>query len=384
MSARILVVDDDAHLRETLKDLLEMEGYQVVEASSGQEAMQRVVTGVYDCILMDFQLADKTGLEVIQQIRQVNRESPILMMTAHASLDTAVKAIQESVYDFLIKPVDFGYLKRTIQKALEKLKLEQENKRLISDLKNANEQLLRLNNMKSKFLSMVSHDLSNTLMTLKVSFEMLSSSLTPSSEQKKKMDYIQNSISQLSRLIEDLVDWASIEQGRLRLEKNVFRLGPMAEEILSGLARKAEQKKIVISTEIDPDLPAVLADKRRLQQVLLNLLENALRHTPGQGKVALRFCREGELSIHLSVQDTGEGIELKDLGHIFESFFQTESGRTHGGRLGLGLSISREIVQSHGGKIWVESQGQGKGATFHVVLPVGSAAQSQSPQAAAY
>ncbi|MEI7529252.1 MAG: response regulator, partial [Elusimicrobiota bacterium] len=213
MESKILIVDDDAHLRETLRDLLEMEGYKVSEAESGAAAMRMVVSDFFHVILMDFNLTDKTGIEVIKDIRKLNTDSQILMMTAHASLDTAVKAIQESVYDFLIKPVDFNYLRRAIKKAEEKLYLEQENKRLIDQLKSSNGQLDRLNNMKSKFMSMASHDLSNSLMTLQISFEMLAATLTPNTDQKKKMDFISASIIQISRLIGDLVDWASIEQG---------------------------------------------------------------------------------------------------------------------------------------------------------------------------
>ena len=224
MESKILIVDDDAHLRETLRDLLEMEGYKVFEAGSGAEAMKMVVSDFFHIILMDFNLTDKTGIEVIKDIRKLNTDSQILMMTAHASLDTAVKAIQESVYDFLIKPVDFNYLRRAIKKAEEKLYLEQENKRLIDMLKHNNEELDRLNGMKSKFMSMASHDLSNSLMTLQISFEMLAASITPNEDQGKKMTFINTSISQISRLIGDLVDWASIEQGKLRMEKNYFEM----------------------------------------------------------------------------------------------------------------------------------------------------------------
>src|SRR6185295_10042518 len=126
---------DDKNLRESLRDVMELEGYDVTEAGSGAEALQKVVTGSFDVILCDFQLPDMTGIDIIHRIRQMNTESQILMMTAHASLDTAVKAIQESVYDFLIKPVDLNYLKRVLAKAVEKLRLEQENRRLIRELK---------------------------------------------------------------------------------------------------------------------------------------------------------------------------------------------------------------------------------------------------------
>jgi len=369
MESKILIVDDDAHLRETLRDLLEMEGYKVFEAESGAEAMKMVVSEFYHIILMDFNLTDKTGIEVIKDIRKLNTDSQILMMTAHASLDTAVKAIQESVYDFLIKPVDFNYLRRAIKKAEEKLFLEQENKRLIDMLKHNNEQLDRLNNMKSKFLSMASHDLSNSLMTLQISFEMLSSTLSPDEDQKKKMAFINTSISQISRLIGDLVDWASIEQGKFRLEKNYFEMNKMVEEIVVGPKARAQQKTIEVDAHITPaGLKMVCADKRRISQVLLNLLENAIRHTSRGGSITV-FVEKLEESVCVSVKDTGEGIEPAELTKLFQSFYQPAGGKSPHGRLGLGLSISREIIQSHEGRIWVESEGAGKGSAFKFTIP---------------
>ena len=377
---RILIVDDDAHLRETLRDLLELENFQVFEAGSGAEAMKQVVTGFFDVILMDFNLADQTGIEVIREIHKVTTESEILMMTAHASLDTAVKAIQESVFDFLTKPVDFNYLRRQINRALEKRRLQQENKRLIEALRQTNEQLLRLNNMKSKFLSMASHDLSNALMTLQVSFELLSQTITPNEEQKKRVQHISTGLSQIARLVEDLVDWASIEQGRFRLEKNPLQVGKVVENLLVGLRERAAMKNVQVLSDIAAGLPVLVADQRRLSQVLMNMLENAIRHTPRGGRINVGVRAEGG-EVTFTVKDSGDGIDPKDLPRLFESFYQAGGEGAPHGRLGLGLSISREIVISHGGRIWVDSEGIGKGAAFHFTVPAGtpSAAAGRPP-----
>jgi signal transduction histidine kinase len=368
MESKILIVDDDAHLRETLRDLLEMEGYKVSEAESGAAAMKMVVSDFFHVILMDFNLTDKTGIEVIKDIRKLNTDSQILMMTAHASLDTAVKAIQESVYDFLIKPVDFNYLRRAIKKAEEKLYLEQENKRLIDMLKHNNEELDRLNGMKSKFMSMASHDLSNSLMTLQISFEMLAATITPNGDQKKKMDFISASIVQISRLIGDLVDWASIEQGKFRLEKNYFEMDKMVEEMVVGPKARAMQKNIEIAVEVLPGLRMVCADRRRIGQVLLNLLENAIRHTQRGGRIVVSVGPMDE-NVCVAVKDNGEGIDPEVLPKLGQSFYQPAGGKSPHGRLGLGLSISKEIVQSHDGRIIVESEGVGKGSAFKFVIP---------------
>jgi signal transduction histidine kinase len=223
--------------------------------------------------------------------------------------------------------------------------------------------------MKSKFMSMASHDLSNSLMTLQVSFEMLAQTIKPDADQKKRMQYISNGISQIARLIEDLVDWASIEQGKFRLETNLFDPGTMVEEVVVGPQARAAARGLTLTTEVGTGLPTLSADKKRLVQVLNNLLENAIRHTPKGGAISVRVERDGA-DVRFAVIDNGDGIAPADQTRLFESFYQGAGGA--GGRLGLGLSISREIVHSHKGRIWVESPGLGKGATFLFTLPASS------------
>ncbi|HAM35557.1 MAG TPA: hypothetical protein DEB40_01995 [Elusimicrobia bacterium] len=372
MKGAILIVDDDANMRESIIDNLEVEGYEVAPAASGAEALAQVRQRFFDVIIMDYNLTDSTGIDVIQRIRMINNESQILMLTAHASLDTAVKAIQEAVTDFMSKPVDFDRLKHSIAKAVEKLRLEQENKRLLEDLRIKNAELTRLNQMKSKFLSMSSHDLSNSLMTLQVSFDMLSQSISPTEDQKKRMAYISNGIGQLARLIEDLVDWACIEQGKFRLEMNFFSPGALVEEALAGPQRRAATRGITLDSQVEPSLPVVLGDRRRILQVLNNLLENALRHTSRDGRVTVLAERRDD-AVVFAVRDTGEGIAPENISKIFESFCQAQS-QAGGGRLGLGLSIAKEIADIHKGRIWVESPGLGQGSTFYFTIPIPKAA----------
>ncbi|MBI4060646.1 MAG: hybrid sensor histidine kinase/response regulator [Elusimicrobia bacterium] len=361
MQGKILIVDDDANMRESVSDNLEVSGYETAQAASAAEAVAQVKKTQFDVILMDYNLTDGTGIDAIRQIRALNSESQIVMVTAQASLDTALKAIQESVDDFLTKPVNFDQLKRAIEKSLEKMRLKQE-------LKSANEKNLHLSAMKSKFMSMASHDLSNSLMTLQVSFEMLSASLKPDEEQLKKMRYISSGIGQISRLIEDLVDWASIEQGKFRLDSNLFDAGSLVEETAVGPQARAAARGLVLRTELQAGLPTIAADKKRLSQVLNNLLENAIRHTPKGGAIVVSAARDAE-GVRFCVRDTGDGIAPEEVGKLFQSFYQGESA-SGGGRLGLGLSISREIVDSHGGRIWVESEGPGRGAAFFFTVPV--------------
>lgn len=374
-----MIIDDDENLRTTLHDLLDDEGYDVTEVGSGAEAMLAVANDKFNIILVDFNLTDKTGIEVIKDIRTVDTESQVLMMTAHASLDTALKAIQESVYDFLVKPVDFRYLLSTIKKAEVKMHLEQENKRLLETLKQNNIQLDRLNNMKSKFMAMASHDLSNFLMTLQISFEMLSATLKPDEDQKVKMSFITNSIMQISRLINDLVDWASIEKGKFRLEKNYFEMDKMIDEVIGWQKSRAAQREIDLTKEFDQNIKMVCADRRRIAQVLLNLLENAVRHTGRGGKIKVTLKVNNDDFVYVSVEDTGEGIDVDVLPLLFQSFYQGKEDGKNKGRLGLGLNIAKEIIEAHDGKIWAESEGKGKGVAFKFKIPFGTDLLKQKP-----
>jgi len=217
-------------------------------------------------------------------------------------------------------------------------------------------------------MSMASHDLSNSLMTLQISFEMLAATINPNDDQKKKMDFISASITQISRLIGDLVDWASIEQGKFRLEKNYFEMDKMVEEMVVGPRGRSQQKNIEIAVQVAAGLKMVCADKRRIGQVLLNLLENAIRHTQRGGKITV-FVSPLEDNVCVSVTDNGEGIDPEVLPKLGQSFYQPAGGKSPHGRLGLGLSISKEIVQSHDGRIIVESEGVGKGSSFKFVIP---------------
>jgi signal transduction histidine kinase len=317
---------------------------------------------------MDYNLPEKNGMDLIREIRAFNQDSQIIMITAYASLGAIMEAMQESVYDFLMKPVDFDYLKRTINRALDKYFLEESNRELLAELKTRNEDLDRLNNMKSKFFSMVSHDLSNSLMTLKMSFDMFRKKFTPTEEQQQKMMFMNESIGQIEHLIKDLVDWAAIEKGKLRIEKSPFELTESLKKTAEIFKDKAAKHNIQVSFESVGEIP-VVADEKRIRQVISNLLENAVRHTPDNGTIEIVVSKIDEKNAKVSVRDSGDGIDPAAAPSLFTSFMQVGT-KDRVGRLGLGLSIAKEIVVNHGGRIWAQSDGLGKGAAFNFTLPI--------------
>jgi len=169
----------------------------------------------------------------------------------------------------------------------------------------------------------------------------------------------------MKRLIADLLDLVSIEAGRLAFELAPQSVAPLVSEALQLQAPIADARSIRLEAKADDSLPEIRCDRGRILQVLSNLIGNAIQFTPEGGAISLRAFRAGS-EVIFAVTDTGSGMSEEEQGHIFESYWQAKPGAGHG--LGLGLSIAKGLVQSHGGRIWVESR-VGYGSTFFVSLP---------------
>jgi signal transduction histidine kinase len=345
-----------------------MEGYRTDGAGSGKEALEKIKSGSYQAALFDYKLGDITGLELAKALHAVDPEAPVILMTAHASLDMAVQAIQADVYDYLIKPVKPDQLKNSLKRALEIRRLAQENRRLLEDLKAANGQLTRLNDLKSKFLSIVTHDLRSPLTSIKGYAQVLNLQTDLPEEQKAGfLKVIAREADHLGELINDLMDYVAIEAGKLRIDKKPGTLSEILSDLEARMRPQAGTKGIALSIRTAEGLPQLVLDRRRIDQVLTNLVGNAFKHTPQGGSVTVT-ARAAARGIEVSIQDTGEGIPPADLPRIFEQFYQVESHTSKKDGLGLGLAICQEIVKAHGGLIQVHSDGPGKGCRFWFTL----------------
>jgi signal transduction histidine kinase len=364
----LLVVDDEENILSVLTDILEMDGYPVTGVVSGQAARDAARRGQFHAALLDYSLGDTTGLALAKDLRALDPEISVILMTAHASLDMAVEAIQLDVYDYLIKPVDVHHLKRTLKKALEKRRLSVENKQLLSELTKANLALNRSNELKSRFLSVVSHDLRTPLSSIKGYAHVLDEG--PAIPPEKRADFLQIIIREadhLNSLIDDLTDFVSMEAGKLRIEKSLNSLGDILAEVTARMEPHALEKRIALTLSVPTDLPSLMVDKGRLGQVLTNLVGNAFKHTSEGGAVTV-IVKRVSVGVLISVEDTGSGIFLQDLPHLFERFYQ---GKTSKGGIGLGLAICQEIVKAHGGEeIHAHSDGPGTGSRFWFTLPL--------------
>lgn len=176
------------------------------------------------------------------------------------------------------------------------------------------------------------------------------------------------SLGQIEHLIKDLVDWAAIEKGKLRIEKAPFELTASMGKTTEIFKAKGAKRGIEVTFESVGEIP-VVADEKRIRQVISNILENAVRHTPDNGRIEVRVSKLDEKNAKVSVTDSGDGIDPQQAPDLFASFTQVGT-KERVGRLGLGLSIAKDIVTNHGGRIWAQSQGLGKGASFIFTLPV--------------
>jgi signal transduction histidine kinase/ActR/RegA family two-component response regulator len=245
-----------------------------------------------------------------------------------------------------------------------------------------NEELRRLDQLKSEFLAMVSHELRTPLTAIigysRLLMRQVHGTLSP--KQVEHQEAIFRSAQRLTELINELLDVSRLEAGRVELAPRPTSVRHIADQAIAVVGVAAQAKQIRLENAVSADLPLVNADPTRLQQVLVNLVGNGVKFTPAGGRVTLSAGAHGD-QVWLAVEDTGVGIPAEELARIWDPFYQVESplSRRHGGS-GLGLAIVRRLVELHGGVVRAESEGRDRGSRFTFTLPVALPAKEPSPE----
>jgi signal transduction histidine kinase len=418
----LLVVDDDESVLLTLQAVLQMTGYNVEARSTGADAIALLNERQFDLVLTDLRLDDTDGITILSEIRRTSPVTVAIMLTGYASLETAIKALREGAYDYLIKPCDVEELKATVARGLERRYLTKQLHRRMAELQEANETIRQLNQglqerideataeltqmveqlkevdrLKSQFLSMASHELKTPLTVisgfLQVSLRRKQRRLTRGhpnesewqEEQKADVEQLEvlNAQSQkLAKLVDELLDVSRIESGRLEFHFGEVDVRRLAADIAGRMQLTTSRHQLsLVGGDVVPSNGAttITADRDHLEQVLNNLITNAIKYSPDGGPIDVDV-RPHDDGVVLSVRDRGVGIPASELDAVFSLFYRSraEGTRQTVSGMGLGLYISKEIVVRHGGRIWVDST-PGDGSTFYVFLPREPAA----PQTAA-
>lgn len=231
------------------------------------------------------------------------------------------------------------------------------------------ESLEQVELMRRQLIADVSHELRTPLTAIQGSMEGLLDGILPSDHETYQE--IHQEAGRLARLVDDLQELSRVEAGASPLELKLSGIGSLIQVTVNRLASHALKKKINLSIDLSPDLPQVLMDEARIVQVLTNLISNALQYTPAEGNVRI-LAKHNRDEIQVSVMDTGIGIPVEHIPHLFTRFYRIDKSRSRqaGGGSGIGLTIARHLVESHGGRIWVESPGIGQGSTFSFTLPI--------------
>jgi len=420
----ILVVDDDPGMREFLTLFLTSEGYTVVSAANGDEALayvqkrsQEKEAGVeIDLTVMDIKMPPPGGIEVLRQLRNADPDAVVVLITGYASVETAMQAVRYGAFDYLTKPLsDVSDLLTIVQRGLNRRRMLINSRKLLTQLRHAYEENLRLleemqalnrdlearisertqeleranrrlqglDRLKSELLANVSHELYTPLNAIIGFSQALLDGLHGSllSGQKRLVESIQDSGHRLKGSFDDLIDMAQLSANEVAIHPLSVRLTPILQGMKALVERSAEEKEIDIAIEVAPHVETVWADEAKLKRMLYELLSNALRFTPAGGQITLQatlYPPEQPHELHLAVSDTGIGIPADELEEIFDPFRQVDSSlsRRFGG-LGLGLAIVRHYAELHGGRVWAESEPQ-SGSTFTLALPLMSTPADQS------
>jgi len=420
----ILIVDDVPENHVVYRAVLADLGQNLVSAYSGAEALRHVLEKEFAVILLDVNMPDMSGIETAALVRRRRKvqHTPIIFVTAYSDDIRAEQAYSLGAVDYIVSPivpemlrskvavfVELEQMRVTLARShrlLEERVLErtrellQTNTRLEAEIAErarveeqrevllAHEQTLRAaaeeaSRLKDEFLATLSHELRTPLNVIVGWTAVLRTGKLDSPAVGRALDIIDRNVWAQKHLIDGLLDVSRILAGTFALEMKNVDLRQIVSSALESFQPTAQAKGITLVSVLDTSEAPVRGDPTRLQQVLSNLLSNALKFTGSGGKVDVTLaCRETHVEI--VVADTGEGIAPQFLPHVFDRFRQQDGSiaRRHGG-LGLGLAIARDLVGLHGGTIEAASAGEGKGAVFTVSLPIRTAGEDadEAPEA---
>lgn len=357
--SKILLIDDEEVVRDSCTQILAGGPYEIASASNGTAGLRLVEDFQPDLVFVDLKMPGISGFEVLEKVIAMDPTIVMVVITGFATVSSAVEAMKKGAYDFLPKPFTPEEFRLITRRSLEKRRLTLETIALRRE-----KEILR-----EHFAHIVSHELKAPLNAVlqnlfALEFE-IGGALTE--VQKDKLARTKNRINDLIQMINSWLRAISVDKNQLRENFKEVSLRSEIEKALEIVQPYAQRKDIEIVTTLGEKSLSVLGDGLSLSEAFSNLLSNAIKYSRDGSKVRVQAEEKGN-EILVSVTDEGVGISQDDLPHIFEGFYRAESGRAVAEGQGIGLAVTRQIVEAHNGSICAESE-LGKGTTFLIRLP---------------
>lgn len=373
---KILVVDDNDANRLFAQTALEDEGYEVLLAADGAEAVEAFRTKNPDCVLLDVRMPGEDGFAVCAKMRALpeGATTPVLFLTALRDVETFDRAQLAGADDFLTKPVRPSELITRVHTALRFRQLGAERKELAELVKRQRDELYRVSLQKEMLSSFVVHDLKNPVNAIDLHAQLLLHERSASESVKEAASEIRAATRQLTRLIMNLLDVAKSAEGRLVPTRAPCNVKALIEAIVRDAELDAKTRDVTLQTSLASLTAAV--DPDLLQRTVANLLENAIRHSPPRSQVSVTLetgaGSAGAGALTLRVADRGVGVPAAMRERIFDRFVQVDEAPVSSSRQGrgLGLTFCKLAVEAHDGQIWVEDGAPG--AVFVARIPYGA------------
>jgi two-component system sensor histidine kinase/response regulator len=356
--SRILVVDDISKNLQVVGTILRNEGYHVMPATSGLQALERVSAQPPDLILLDLMMPEMDGLEVCSRLKAepLTRQIPVIFLTASNEMEHLMKGFEAGAVDYITKPFNAPELLARVRTHLE--------------LKHARERLREMNEEKNEFMGIAAHDLRNPLSAIQGYAEMIIEDAQSLAHRDLEGNgqRIREAAKRMTEMVQNFLDANRIERGELKLNMAISDLSPLLQSVLETQSPHATAKGQIIQIELPPTPTLALADVSITLQVFENLVSNAVKYSPPGKKIFVRLKAETGV-VRFEVEDQGPGLSKEDQKKLFGKFARLSAKPTGGEHsTGLGLSIVKRLVEAMNGKVWCESE-LGMGAKFIVTIP---------------
>jgi len=373
-NVNILLIEDEEDIRESYVDMLGFLNLSADTAGNGLEGLKMLEQQHYDIVITDLNMPEIDGMETLRRIKKKNAEIEVIVITGFATIENAISAMKQGAFDYITKPVSLEHVKIVLNKCIQKILANRENK----ELRDSNTQLIEINDLKNKFITITNHELRTPLAVLRGYFDLLEMEIDTDAGEEISEYYsiINNTLNEMMSMIDNMHDLSSLKNFVSTQQKNLFDINDLMNDVYRENKIFFEKRNLDLIMNNNSGPLYVRVDRKMLHKAVRELVQNALKYTK-EGTVTLAVKDvENRNQVFITVSDTGIGIPPDKLDLIFEPFYEVQDVLHHstsrtefmGGGIGVGLSLVNEIIEFNDGEIAVESV-HGKGSTFTIILP---------------